>query len=250
MMKGSMKVLFIYLTVVFSSTISAEQYDLNYYIDIFKDKSSDEQKTAAATLQWAGLSDQRLFDQIQKNVQQITNNGIASKDSDYASWMLKALGFSGNEKYREFVSTYQTGAYSSKVRKYSQQAVELIDKHKTLNLIISDNSNVNVKESIVDNRLANMIRSEQYELKRMAAKRIHYDHKYTPYLLDILAQQIKANYQHVEDNKLMIDANAWMLKALAGSRIKVYQPLVREVSDNSNNSKLQRYAKKYLKYFK
>ena len=250
MMKNSIKLLLVCLTVIFSSYVSAEQYDLNYYINIFKHKNYNEQKSAASTLQWSGLSDERLFDQIQENLEELTNKGVSNKTTDYASWMLKALGFSGNEKYREFIAMYQTKTYSSKIHKYARQSLTLIDKYKDLNPIINDKSNFNANESLIDNRLHNMIISDQYELKRMAAKRIHYDHKYTPYLLNSLSQQIQNNYKNIADDRLVIDANAWMLKALAGSNNIEYKTLVTEVSKNSNNGKLKRSARKNLSYFK
>jgi hypothetical protein len=40
-----------------------------------------------------------------------------------------------------------------------------------------------------------------------------------------------------------------MCKALSGSRVLSYKPTIIEVSENAGNSKVAKYATKYLKYY-
>lgn len=247
-----MKLLKKYLSValvLFCSGSWAEEFDLNYYQQIFEGGSRVEQTAAASTLEWSGLSDEALFDVVAVNLEKAAPEAKNKASIDYVAWLLKALAFSGNEKYRAEIQKYTQSGFHKKVRKYAKKSLGYLDQHKEWNPVINDPAGFKEGESLKDNRLANMIRSDVLELNRIGAKRVHYEHNYTPYLLETLAAELKAKAPTMADDKLTVDAYAWMAKAVAGSGEAKYRPLIEQLSKEAGSSKLRKYARKYLNYF-
>ncbi|WP_051215855.1 hypothetical protein [Ferrimonas futtsuensis] len=241
-----------YLSValmLFCSSSWAEEFDLNYYQQIFEHGSRVEQTAAASTLEWSGLSDEALFDVVAANLEQAAPEAKSKASIDHVAWLLKALAFSGNEKYRAEIQKYTQSGFHKKVRKYAKKSLGYLDQHKLWNPIINDADGFKQGESLQDNRLANMIRSDVLELNRIGAKRVHYEHNYTPYLLETLAAELKAKAPTMADDKLTVDAYAWMAKAVAGSGEPQYRPLIEQLSKEAGASKMRKYARKYLNYF-
>jgi hypothetical protein len=92
-----------------------------------------------------------------------------------------------------------------------------------------------------------MLRSGDWSLQNMAAKRIYSDKVYDPYLLDVLDAEIRALYSVDYQANLQIQTVAWMCRALSSSRNVAYQATLEEVAANAGNSKVRNYARKYLK---
>jgi hypothetical protein len=152
----------------------------------------------------------------------------------------------------KYLPTLEKGASDSpqkKIKKHSAKSIPRLEKYTRWNPVISDKSNWNDSKSDEINRYANMLRSDDLELKRIGAKRVHNTHSYDTYLLDILDAEILENYGQESKDDLFIDTVAWMCKALSGSRVVAYKPTIIEVSENAGSSKVAKYATKYLKYY-
>ena len=222
---------------------------LDEYIEIFTSGNSQQQTQAAKDLAWAGLSDPELFELIETLLLEkylVVENKYAVDDT---AWLTKALSYSGQEKYRATLETVTADSPQKKIRKHAQKSIPRLEKYSRWNPIIADTSNWNAAESDEINRYANMLRSDDLELKRIGAKRVHHTHAYATYLLDILDAEILESYREVSKDGLFIDTVAWMCKALSGSRVEAYKPTIVEVSENAGSSKLAKYASKYLKYY-
>lgn len=216
------------------------------YIDIFENGTVSEQKEACNSLRYAGLSDTRLFDVIEKKVIE----SYKTTSEERISWLIIALGFSGQEKYentlKRIINLYSV---NSTYQKHAADSLKHIDWYIEWNEIISDESKFNPKETDEVNRFVNMLRSDDYLLIRIAAKRIHYQHLYPEYLLDVLQETIRNYYNDPVYDTYQPDAVAWMLKALAGSRNRKYIPVIIEVIENAKNGKIVSHAEKYLRYY-
>lgn len=237
------------VALTLSGGASAEEYDLAYYQEIFAKGNRTEQIKAAGSLEWAGLSDPVLFDLVKAKLDQVGPTAKSKGEIDYASWLLKALAFSGNEQYRAVLEEYSEKPFHKKLRKYAKQGQVALTQHSHWNPVISNPEHFDAAQSLKVNRLANMLRSDQMELKRIAAKRIHFEHLYDPYLLALLAERLQQEVPEMAGDKLTIDTYAWMAKALAGSAEPEYRPLIENLAETAPERKLQRYAKKYLNYF-
>lgn len=233
----------------FADFAKDEAAEIQGYIDIMQSQSIQSQRDVCNELQWKGISDVRLYDLIQAKLE----TALASPDVkrnreliETAAWYAKGLGSSGMDKY---LATLQKMADKNqkKLMRYAHEGIEKIGKYKKWNPIISNRKNFREGESLQDNRFANMLKSDDWELKIIAAKRIHYDHVYNEYLLDILRDELLSSYPTADINHLRIDGFKWMVKSLAGSRNRKYYDSLKEVANNVKHPKLSRYTAKIIR---
>lgn len=245
-----MKNLFI-LAILAIMTISAQARDLKPedYVDTFSNKPLLQKDKTIESLAWAGISDPRIFDLLEKDLLDNYQTADSKNLIDVLSWTAKGLAFSGNEKYRSTLSGVASGAKHKKLRKYAEQSLAELDSYKKWNPVINSNhDNINAEYPSDKQRFKNMLQSGDYELIRIAAKRIHYEGNYDQDLLDIAAKVLEENYKNASD-ALSVDTVAWLLKAIAGSAEPTYKPLIVSVRDTTGNKRIRKYANKYLKYY-
>jgi hypothetical protein len=151
------------------------QQEIEKYIDTFQRPFRLTQHTAAESLAYAGQSDPQIFDLIEKLLLDNYKSLDDPYDVDWASWLAKALGFSGNNKYSDTLALLYHHAPDRKLRKYAKIGVRLTHQYKRWNAIIVDTENFDDQLSLAQNRYANMLRSEVPELQVLAAKRIFFE---------------------------------------------------------------------------
>ena len=144
-MKNRLRQLMLIVPLFWTGAAAAEEFDLNYYQNIFENGGRPEQIQAVASLKWAGLSDPALFDLVERQLKSVDvgrhrvrtaqedvqfRADFGRKESlDYAAWMLKALGFSGNEKYAATLQALTKSGNVGKVRKYAKRAQGTLVDH-------------------------------------------------------------------------------------------------------------------------
>lgn len=219
------------------------------YIDVFSsDKGRDAQLDALNQLQWSGLSDERLFNLIEQRL--LALYPVAKgKDVELACWYAKSLGTSGQEGYQETLQTIVSSGANSKIRKYANEGLSNLSRYAQWNPIISSTEGVDADKPEQTNAYVNMLRSDVWELRNMAAKRIYADKRYDSYLLDVLEQALLGEYKKEYGIRYQDQTIAWMARALASSRMPAYQATLEEVAANAASSKLRSYARKYLKQY-
>ncbi len=218
------------------------------YVNIFQNGTEVEQEKAAQTLAWAGISSPQLFDLVETKALAALPNATGKVGINYVAHLTKALAYSGNEKYRATIEKIINEAPHGRLKKHAVQALGELPNYAQLNAVIAPKAWPEYEHPSLDQRLTNMLNSENHELVRMAAKRIHYTHNYKPELLAKLNAVIEANYQLSMD-ALGIDSIAWACRALAGSRDTSYRPTIEKVANGANEKKLAKYARGYLKRY-
>jgi hypothetical protein len=222
-----------------ASAASVED-DVNYYAKKFSaDQSFD--KEAVESLAWVGISDPRVFDQIEQQVIAKAEQGRIDRGvKNEVRLYLQALGFSGQDKYRPTLNRF---AADSVYQRYAKNALEDLPDYKKWNAIISDRTAYNPAYSDEVNRVLLMLRSDDFELKKIGAKRIYFKNK-DEVLLDTLAEQIRANYMIMGAPRN--DAIAWLVKALGSAKQEKYRPVLEETMANSRDKKILKYARQAL----
>ena len=220
------------------------------YIDVFSsERGHDAELHALNQLQWSGLSDERLFDLIEQRLLALYPTA-RGKDVELASWYAKTLGTSGQDKYEETLQSIVSSGANSKIRKYANEGLSKLAQYAEWNPIISNLEGVEVDKPEQTVAFANMLRSDVWELRNMAAKRIYADQYYDSWLLDVLSQSLLSEYKNDYGSRYQDQTVAWMARALASSRMPAYQATLEEVAANATGSKLRSYARKYLnKYY-
>lgn len=240
--------LIIFATLITSLSAAALPETPEEYITVFKSGWRIDKEKAAETLAWAGISSPLVFDIVEQELLSIYPTAKTRVAINYASWLVKALSFSGNEKYRPTINQVTAEGPHRKLRNYAKWAQNNLALYTRLNKLISPNPWPESPYPLLDQRLTNMLNSDDLELFRIAAKRIHYTHNYKPELLKLLDDTIKANYKK-SFNANGADAMAWLCKALAGSRATEYKTTIETVEREAGSSRLRLSASHYLAYF-
>ncbi|HEX5056134.1 MAG TPA: hypothetical protein VFX02_06515, partial [Gammaproteobacteria bacterium] len=229
-----------------SGWAGADRFDdeINNYISIFQTGSRQQQMQACQQLEGTGLSDHRLFDVLEKNFSEMAP--VASGDAvDVAIWCAKALGSSGEEKYRASLQKVVDKAKTGKVSRHAEAAIQLLEQHKRWNPIISDRTDFRESESLAANRIANMLRSDDLDLRVLAVKTIRLGNQNDPYILDSLTGAMLKSYKNISGGKLKSNVQS-MAEIVASSKDPRYLPPLMEVSTGTNHADLAEWVKIFI----
>jgi hypothetical protein len=223
----------------FASAASLEE-DTNQYVQSFAVGKSFDVQTVES-LAWKGISDPRLFDLIERRILDAASEGYTDKSrKNEVGLYLRALGFSGQPKYRQTLMQFYSDATYGR---YAKTALEDLPNYQKWNPIISNRATFDPKNSDEANRILNMLNSDDFELKKIGSKRVYFSNK-DDVLLETLVTQIKANYTNTDESRS--DSIAWMLKALGSAKQPKYRPLLEEVAVSARDKTIVKHAKKAL----
>jgi len=158
--------------------------EVDELVSIFNRPFRMKQHIAAESLAYLGHSDPIIFDLVEKQLLDNYQFLQDSYDIDWASWLAKALGFSGNEKYLLTLDILSSFAPDEKLRKYATISKGYIKKYKIFNPIIMNFGEDNSQSATSSEasrltlsllRFRNMLNSSEPELHKLAAKRIFFE---------------------------------------------------------------------------
>jgi hypothetical protein len=231
----------ILLSLLFSIPAGAAsiEEDVQRNIAMFKGDTVTHPIVAEA-LGWTGLSDPRLFDVIE---QRLLKDYPAPADNrlekQRLAWYIRALGFSGDAKYLPTINRFREYRDTAV---YAKHALVDMPDYRRWNPIISDRTSFDPKLSDDENRVVNMLRGGDFSLKRLGAKRVHYETMRNKQVLDVLAEELRAGYPKAAMDKNS-DPVAWMVRALGAAKQEKYKPLLREVLANTTVPAVQGHAR-------
>lgn len=214
--------------------------DVARYVAIF-DGNPAAHNDAVESLAWQGISDTRLFDGLATRIE--TERRAALDDSAHKGRVaryIRALGFSGQSKYRPLLATL---SLDKKYDRYARQALADLGQYNAWNPIISDRATFEAGLDDETNRVLNMLRAEDLELKRIGAKRVYFGTR-SEHVLDVLAAEVTR--LHGLSAKLpdeSIDSVAWLVKALAATDQVRFRTLLVEVNNGSAHKKVKKWAR-------
>ena len=214
--------------------------DVQQFVDIFAGPVEKHQEAVQA-LAWKGLSDPRIFDPLEKRIlaEAPDARGFNRSDRNRVAHYIRALGFSGNQKYLSTILAYKD---DREYERFSRVASEELIQYEKWNPIISNRATFDPKYSDDVNRVRNMLLSDDVVLKRLAAKRVFFANR-EPELLDLLADALKNNYRRGPRDNEMVNTLGWLIKGVACTKDPKYVPLLLEVAENAPNKNVQRHAK-------
>ena len=228
------------LLFVTSALAATAEEDITSYEQIFSGAPSLH-SDASDTLVWKGLSDTRIFDVVEKRLLADATAARSDKhEKNRVARYIRNLGFSGQSKY---IPTLQKFAADDVYERYAKTALLDLPDYQRWNPIISNRATFDPKLSDDTNRVMNMLRADDFMLKRIGAKRVYHKHQ-EPEVLDLLANQLKANYAKADQHN--VDAVAWMVKALGQPLLAKYKPVIEDVAANARDEKVTKHANKVL----
>jgi len=230
--------------------ISFAQPDRSTEIDALlaglESASSVKRVNAAKIISRSGLTDQNLYAKIATLIKDGYLAGTEPNHVDEMAWLCKALAASGNDKYRPLLEEVAENAPSEKLKSYAKQSSELIEGYAQRSLILNQSDAWDDNLSAEENRLLNMLNSDNINLKRDAAKMIVRRLKTDTKVFDTAAETLIDMGKDFQYENTYVDTMAWLCKALAASGDRKYVATLEQVISTSDNSKLRTYASKAL----
>jgi hypothetical protein len=208
--------------------------------------SSVERVNAAKIITRAGLADQRLYAKVATLLQEGYATGTDADHIDEMAWLCKALAASGNTEYRPLLEEVAANAPSDKLKRYAEQSNGLIEDYAKRSQVLNDTERWDKSLSAEENRLFNMLGSDDLKLRRDAARMMARRGKADPKVFDAAAAALTGMAKNIRDESLYIDTMAWLCNALAASGDHKYVEALKEVQAATDNSKLNKYVSKAL----
>ena len=198
-----------------------KEEEVEELVKVFSQPFRMKQHMAAEKLAYLGHSDPRIFDVIEK---QLLDSYLSLDDDygiDWASWLAKALGFSGNKKYLPTLRMLELAAPDNKLKKYARLAQTYTYKYNAFNQIIGNFDNDNSEEtasselnllSLPFRRYINMLKSDIPELHKLAAKRIYFEGITENVITELVLFRIENPAPYTDK-----DTKKWLKKSLCNT---------------------------------
>ncbi len=243
--------------------------EINKYLTMLQSKSITQRVTAAKLITRSGLSDKTLFDFINKDLLNRYQPNVPDKPVSYdmeeddewmvsgqsdadklhideMAWLCKALASSGLPEYKETLEIIVYTTTNQKLKQYARQSIRLVDEYTERNAIMANGNNSIQGLSPAKTRLINMLKSDNYSLKRDAAKMLIRSGESDEVLYGVVNEELLKSHRLKTGDNLHIDAMAWMCKALGSSGMSKYRETLQEIIETTKNTKLKTYAKQNL----
>jgi hypothetical protein len=230
---------------VYAFTSVDEQID--NYLEVLATGNFESTKQMLERLQWSGITDPRLYDEIEKQLlAQYQNEALDKYENSLLSHRARALGYSGNEKYRSGLVQVKTAAYQKRVRQHAKKALSELGKYKNWNRMIAE-SDITVKgKSVEVTTYMKMLNVSDFFVQRQAARATYHELRQDPDLLALIAFRLESLYllQYLDKNEQ--DTAAWFCKALGRNGGSKYTALLSKVARDTPHKKIKKYASKYV----
>lgn len=235
------------LALLLNSTayaFSSDEERIDHYLNILNSGHSASQETMLSRLKWSGLSDPRLFDEIERRLLQ-HYQGPDMSLMGLMAHHVRALGYSGNKKYRSTITkVYEDGAHG-RLRKHAKKALRDLNLYSNWNRLVQNSSLDTSGKSVEVGTYLKMLHADDVYVNRLAARAM-FDEKLTDKdLIDAAAKKLRGMYMQEGLKAQEQDTAAWLCKAIAISKDAEHETLLREVGQDSPYKKIRKYARKY-----
>lgn len=236
------------LLLIFSLPLAAfdsvdEQIDS--YLGILNGSDHAARIEMLKRLQWSGISDARLYDPIEElPLREIELAEPERAQFDDIAHRIRALGYSGNEKYRPTLERLSKEAANKKLRKHARKALTQLGQFGTWNeKIAQSNIDTSGKSAEVATYMR-MLDTNDVMVQRLAARATFHERRMDQDLLDLTAQKLKGLYAQPGLDGQTLDTAAWFVKALGMSGR--YTDMLVEVNQATPHKKLKKHSSKYI----
>lgn len=220
------------------------QREIADYRAAFSGTPFEIKRRAIEDLTWSGISAPEVYDPVEAELLR----DYASPSSDRAgelSHLAKALGLSGNEKYRATLETVAGETKAYRLAKYSREALTMLDQHAAWNPVILAGIDQPGPWRLDELRTRNLLLADDPELIRAGARNVYTRYLAHRALLDVTLQSLERNINRNLDQRVQVDAVNWLMKALANSGDMHYHPALLRLSDAARDKSIASNARRY-----
>jgi hypothetical protein len=240
------KTLLIAALLSFSQVVMAfnsNDEQINYVFKVVATDSISQKLEVLERLQWSTISDQRLYDSFEQALlTQYKKNDLDSDLEKVLLYQVRALGYSGNPKYKDTLIMLSQQQDNRKIRKTAIKALENLPTFINVQQLIAQ---VPLEQKSLPSEVLNYLRllktNDSYA-QRLAAKAIFNEHHRQAELINLVADNLRKDYMNQDIDSLKQDTLAWYCKVLKD--VGGYDELLANVAENSPHKKIQKYAAK------
>ncbi len=225
-----------------ANAYSSDDEQIDEVLAIVSSGSQQRKEQVMERLQWSTLSDARLYDVFEQDLLASYEELSFEKDKIRTlAYKLRALGYSGNEKYISTLDLIIKQSKNNKLKRYARKA-----KADFPNFLAVQNSlmNVSYTNAELPSEVVNYIRllkTNNSFAQRQAAKAAFHEYQKHPELLEEMAKLLRNTFLKEDLDKQSQDMAAWLCKALI--RAGGYDDLMKQVSEKTPYNKIKKYAK-------
>ncbi|MBA3582802.1 MAG: hypothetical protein H0W44_10160 [Gammaproteobacteria bacterium] len=198
----------------------------------------------------AGMVDEKLFDVIEAKLLAGYKDAELMKDNVHVNemiWSAIALGSSGNDKYLPTLNKVAAESGHKKIKASATKALSRFELNKNENKIINSTSSGVKDQSAAVVSVANMILSNDYDLKIRGTKRaLQKEFKKNEYLTDTVSVELKKLSAEPNLDKENIKLAAHYSRVLGASANEKYIAVLREISKEPSAAAISKYVEKAI----
>ena len=197
-------------------------------------------------LQWSGLSHPRLYDAIEKQLLEHYRESEYNKQPlAILALQARALGYSGNEKYRATLAEVRQNAGHLKLRGHADTAIQQLPRFRDWQALIQASDYPVEGKAVEIGTYMRMLSVENPYVQRLAARAIFHERRQDAELLALAASRLESGYLDPQLSGATQDTLAWLCKALGHSGSLIYQDLLASVARDSPHDKIKKHAARY-----
>jgi len=220
------------------------QTEISNYREAFSGELFEVKFNAMQNLTWSGISDPAVFDPVEAELLRDYASPSPGRTGEL-SHLAKALGLSGNDKYRATLETVARDTKAYRLAKYSREALTMLDQHAAWNPVILAGVDQPGPWRLDELRTYNLLMAEDPELIRVGAKNVYARYLHHRRLLEVTLQSLQHNQARDLDNDVQVDAVNWLMKALANSGDMHYHPALLQIAAESQDRSIASHARRY-----
>lgn len=231
-----------------ASAFSTVDEQIDHYLNIYENGSYDSKVEMLKRLQWSGLSDRRLFDPMERYLgfqAMMSDKHLNKPERALLAHMIRALGYSGNERYRNILSNIKDHSKSKKLKGHAKKALIQLEKFKRWNELIAASDFMIEGKSVEVATYMKMLSTNDVMVQRLAARAIFHERHRDPDLLAMTAKKLETWYLRMGLGAEAQDTVAWLVKAVGENNSGEYDQLLQRIYQGTHYKKVKKHAKKY-----
>ena len=233
--------------------LAAQAFDsvdeqIDYYLDVLDRGNYAVKVQMLQRLQWSGLSDPRLYDAIEAQLLEHYRESTFNRQPlGLLSHQARALGYSGNPKYRTTLARVRKDAGHRKLRRHAEKALQQLPRFRDWHFLIGASDYPVDGKAVEIGVYMKMLSVGNPYVQRLAARAIFHERRQDSDLLALAASRLEAQYRQPALSEAGQDTAAWLCRALGQSGEQQFRTLLAEVSVNSPYQKVRKHAAKYAR---
>ena len=219
---------------------------IDHYLDVLSDSPVKARVSMLKWLKFTAITDPRLYDEIEKTpLQEYQNKQLDKVTLSDVGHKIRALGYSGNPKYRDTLITIQSDTPNKRIRGYATKALIDLGKYTHWNKLIADSDPGVEGKSTELTTYFKMLNTDDPFVQHLGARAIFEERHRDSDALELIAEKLKALYAVPGLGGQQLDTAAWFIKVLGQSGN--YRDLLTEVNQSTPHKKLKKHSIKFIK---